>query len=283
MISSGAGYFFVHFFSFLICDSQSLNLLLTAMPIHLSLLNYFMKKVALLALSCLLFSSLFAQDSLPTLKKKETVNLAGRANDHFMIQLGYAGWAGKPDTLSTGGISKTFNVYFMFDFPFKTNPKLSMAFGPGISSDHIVFKKTFVDLKGSTSNLRFIDQSDTNHFKKTKLATVYLEAPVEFRYVAKPGQSDKSFKFALGLRVGTMINAHTRNRALRNSAGNTINDYTLKEASKKYFNTTRFSGIARVGLGHFTLFGSYQFTTLFKEGVAAEIRPFSVGLTLSGL
>jgi hypothetical protein len=242
-----------------------------------------MKKVALFALSCLMFCSLFAQDSLPPVQKKETVNLTGRANDHFMVQFGYAGWAGIPDTISTGGISKSFNVYFMFDFPFKTNPKLSMAFGPGISSDHIVFDKTFVDIKGTSTQLRFINQEDTNHFKKTKLATAYLEAPIEFRYTAQPGNSDRSFKFAIGLKVGTMINAHTRNRTLRNSAGNTLNDYTLKEGSKKYFNTTRFSGMARVGLGHFTLFGSYQFTTLFKEGVAAEIRPFSVGLTLSGL
>ena len=100
-----------------------------------------MKKIALFAFSCLLINSLFAQDSIVT-RKKEPLSLAGRANDHFMIQLGYAGWAGKPDSINTGGFSKSFNVYFMFDFPFKTNPKLSMAFGPGISSDHIIFKDT---------------------------------------------------------------------------------------------------------------------------------------------
>jgi hypothetical protein len=242
-----------------------------------------MKKIALFALSCLLMSSLFAQDTLPALpKKKQPVNLSGRANDHFMIQLGYAGWSGKPDTINTGGFSKSFNVYFMFDFPFKTNPKLSMAFGPGISSDHIQFKKTFVDIKGSSQTLRFTDQSDTNYFKKSKLTTAYLEAPIEFRYSSNPAHDGKSLKFAIGLKIGTMINAHTRNKTLKLTSGRT-DDYLLKESSKKYFNTTRFSGIARVGWGHFTLFGSYQFTTLFKEGVAAEIRPFSIGLTLSGL
>ena len=241
-----------------------------------------MKKIALFAFSCFLINSLVAQDSTVK-KKKAPINLSGRANDHFMIQLGYAGWAGKPDSINTGGFSKSFNVYFMFDFPFKTNPKLSMAFGPGISSDHIQFKKTYVGIKDITETLQFRDQSDTNHFKKTKLNTTYLEAPVEFRYTANPLNSDKSFKFAIGAKVGTMINAHTRNKEFENKSGNTLNSYSMKESSKRFFNTTRLVGTARVGLGHFTLYGSYQITSLFKEGVAAEIRPFSIGLTISGL
>lgn len=248
-----------------------------------------MKKIALFAISCLLVNSLLAQDSTMTIttapvkKIKEPISLAGRANDHFMIQLGYTGWAGKPDSINTGGFSKSFNVYFMFDFPFKTNPKLSMAFGPGISSDHIQFKKTYVGIKDITETLQFRDQSDTNHFKKTKLNTTYLEAPIEFRYTANPLNSDKSFKFAIGAKVGTLIKAHTRNKDFENKSGNTLNSYTMKESSKRFFNTTRLVGTARVGLGHFTLYGSYQITSLFKEGVAAEIRPFSIGLTISGL
>lgn len=241
-----------------------------------------MKKIALFVFSCLLINSLLAQDTTFK-KKKEPISLAGRANDHFMIQLGVTNWSGKPDSISTKGFSKSFNLYFMFDFPFKTNPKLSMAFGPGISSDHILFDKTYVGIKDATQTLQFRDQSDTNHFKKTKLNTTYLEAPVEFRYSSNPLNSGKSFKFAIGAKVGTMIKAHTRNKDLENKNGNTINSYTMKEASKRFFNTTRLVGTARVGLGYFSLYGSYQITTLFKEGVAADIRPFSIGLTISGL
>ncbi|MBP7558236.1 MAG: outer membrane beta-barrel protein [Chitinophagaceae bacterium] len=242
-----------------------------------------MKKIVLIAVSLMMIQSLLAQDSTATLKKKKSINLAGRANDHFMIQLGSAGWAGRPDTISTGGFSKSFNIFFMFDFPFKTNPRLSMAFGPGIASDHIKFKKTYVGITERTNTLQFRDVSDTNHFKKNKLATVYLEAPVEFRYTKDPENADKSFKFAIGVRVGTMLKAYTRSKTLQTKSGGTINDYMVKEYDKSYFNTTRLVGTARVGLGHFSLFGSYQITTLFKEGVAAEIRPFTIGLTLSGL
>lgn len=254
------------------------------MPIHLSILNYNMKKIVLMAVSVMMMQSLLAQDTTAVLpRKKPTINLAGRANDHFMIQFGSAGWAGRPDTINTGGFSKSFNVFFMFDFPFKTNPQLSMAFGPGISSDHIKFKKTYVGIKENTSTLQFRNQADTNHFKKNKLATVYLEAPVEFRFTKNPEESDKSFKAAIGLRVGTMLKAYTRSKTLQSKSGTTLNDYMVKESKKSYFNTTRLVATARVGWGHFSLFGSYQITTLFKEGVAAEIRPYTIGLTLSGL
>ena len=242
-----------------------------------------MKKIALLSLGLVSVLVSVAQEVPPAPKPKKKIDLAGRPGDHFLVQFGYTNWTGKPDSINTKGLSKSFNVYFMFDFPFKTNPRLSMAFGPGISSDHIIFDKTYVGIKENSTTLQFRDQSDTTHFKKTKLATTYLEAPIEFRYTADPMRPGKSLKMAIGVKVGTMLNAHTRNRVLQDKSGGTLNDYTMKESSKRYFNTTRLVGTARVGLGHFSLYGSYQFTTLFKEGVAAEMRPFSIGLTISGL
>jgi hypothetical protein len=241
-----------------------------------------MKKITLFALGLLTITSLAAQDQTPK-KKKETIDLSGRANDHLMLQIGYSGWTGTPDTINLKNPSKALNVYFMFDFPFKTNPKISVGAGLGLSNDNIRFDKTYVGIKETTTTMPFRNLADTNHFKKSKLVTTYLEAPIELRYTAKPLESGKSFKFAIGVRAGLLLNAHTRYRALQNKNGNTINDYVMKEASKRYFNTTRISGIARIGYGHFSLFGSYQLTTLFKEGVAAEIRPFAVGLTISGL
>ncbi len=240
-----------------------------------------MKKILSLLLGVLFASSLLAQDS-PVTKKKDIPDMSNRPNDHFLVQFGYTGWAGIPDTINTGGLSKSINAYFMFDFPFKTNPKLSMAFGPGISSDQMLFSKTYVGIKDPTTTLHFTNLSDTNHFKKTKLATVYFEAPIEFRYSAKP-LTGKGFKFAVGVKVGTMLSAHTRNSKFESKTNTTINDYVMKESSKRFFNKNRLSGMGRIGMGHFTIYGTYQFTTLFKDGLGPEVRPYSVGLTLSGL
>ena len=171
----------------------------------------------------------------------------------------------------------------MFDFPFKTNPKLSIGLGPGIASDHILFDETYVGIKDIGTTLKFENQSDTNHFKKTKLNTTYFEAPLEFRYVANPLNSDNSFKFAIGLKGGFLISAHTRNVDLENKNDNSLNEYTMKEKSKRFFNSTRILGTARVGFGHFTVYGSYQLLSVFKDGAGPDVKPWSIGLTLSGL
>ncbi len=239
-----------------------------------------MKKILFLAFSTLITLSLFAQQD--STARRQAIFIGNRSNDHFLIQLGYTKWSGQPDSINTG-LSKSLNVYFMFDFPFKTNPKLSMAFGPGIGSDQIVFKKTYVGIKDLTPVLNFTNQEDTTHFKRVKLATTYFEAPIEFRYNSDPLHNGKSFKLAIGLKVGFLMGAHTRNKELEDKSGNTINAYTMKEASKRFFNNNRFCVIGRVGIGHFSLYGSYQVSSLFKDGLAAEVHPYSIGLTLSGL
>ena len=85
------------------------------------------------------------------------------------------------------------------------------------------------------------------------------------------------------VKVGTLLNAHTRNTKLENRNGSVINDYVMKETSKRFFNKNRLVGTVRAGLGHFSIYGSYQFTPLFKEGLGPQVHPFSIGLTLSGL
>lgn len=242
-----------------------------------------MKKILPLAGLMLLCVNVFAQDDpAPAKKKKQPVDMSNRPNDHFMIQFGYTGWAGIPDTISKEGLSKSFNVYFLFDFPFKENPNLSMAFGPGIASDHILFSKTKIGIKEPNSELWFTNVSDTNHYKKTKLATTYLELPVEFRFSADPLKG-KGFKAAIGVKVGTMINAHTRNTKFQDKNGNSLSEHVQKESSKKFFNRNRLSATARAGYGNFSLFGSYQLSALFKDGQGPVVRPFTIGITLSGL
>ena len=229
--------------------------------------------------------SLLAQENPATgnTKKKNTIDLSGRANDHFMIQLGNFGWSGKPDSIKTKGLSKSMNMYFLLDFPFKTNPHFSAAIGVGVGSDQIYFNKTYVGIKDVTTLLHFTNQADTNHFKKTKLVTTYLEAPVELRYTFDPENNGKSLKLAIGAKVGTLLNAHTRSKDLVSSTGTSIAPYVQKESSKRFFNGNRLVLTARVGWGHFSVFYNYQIGILFKNATAADIHPRSIGLTISGL
>lgn len=236
----------------------------------------------LLVISFLLPGSiLWAQTETDTLHLKKGRNssqISGRAADHFMLQLGYHGWAGALDSFRTGGLSRTFNVYFMFDFPFKSNNQFSAAVGAGLGTDNMFFKKTSVDLRKYPLNFAY----DTiSSYKKYKIATSYLEVPLELRFVKNPDKYNSSFKVALGVKVGTMVDAHTKAKVSRDREG--IGGYTQKIRDRRNFNSTRLAGTLRAGWGVFTVFGTYQFNEFIKEGAGPNVKPFSFGLTISGL
>lgn len=236
----------------------------------------------LLCISCL-SAGTFAQSDSALKRNIINTKTLPRSNDHFMLQLGYLSWSGKPDSINTTGLPRTFNAYFLFDFPFKTSPKFSAAIGAGIGTDHMFFDKTNIEIAGRTEAIQFTNVADTNSFKKYKLAVAYLEAPVELRFSSNPDNDRRSVKAALGVKVGTLLSAQVKGKTLENKTGETVNDYKMKEYSKQFFNKSRLALTGRLGFGHYSLFGTYQVTSLFNEGQGPKLNPVSVGLTLSGL
>src|ERR1700691_1500578 len=109
-----------------------------------------MKQLFIFALALGTITTAFAQKDSTILNNKKKdwskANLGRRANDHFMVEIGYDGWAATPDSISISGFSRSFNFYFMFDMPFKTDPRFSVGAGLGIGSSNIFFHDQFVDV-----------------------------------------------------------------------------------------------------------------------------------------
>jgi hypothetical protein len=245
-----------------------------------------MKKIVFVVTSCLFFSYAFSQDTpSSTPANTQKITLSNRPNDHLVIQLSSDHWTGMPDSISSHqqGFSRGFNAYFMLDKPFRSSPKFSIGFGLGISTSNIFFKKENIDIKTISTLLPFTPVDSTNHFKKYKLATGFLEVPLEFRYSSKPAEPNKSFKIAVGLKAGTLINAHTKGKILQDKNNNSINTYIQKENSKRLINGTRFMATGRVGYGIFSVFGAYQLNNVLKDGAGPVMKLYQIGLTISGL
>jgi hypothetical protein len=240
-----------------------------------------MKKIVSLVFTFAIVSVALAQNSTDPQK----INLVDRASDHLMIQLSTDHWTNMPDTVSVNqkGFSRGIGIYFMIDKPFKTDPRYSVAFGLGVGNSNIYFEGTEPNVTSTGSQLPFPNTSTTDHFKKYKLSTSYLEVPVELRYTAHPEKENKSFKAALGIKTGLILDAHTKGKDLLDQAGNVISDYTQKESSTNFFSTARLVTTARIGYGVFSIFGNYQITSLLKPGAGANIQFFQVGLGISGL
>jgi hypothetical protein len=236
--------------------------------------------IAILILFC--SAAAFAQlENKPVQQKKDwsKVDLSKRASDHLLIQFGYMNWTNTPDSINTSGFHRQFNVYFFFDFPFKSNPKISAALGGGVGTDNMYFEKTTIDLN-QPKGIVFMPDSITQ-YKRYKLATAYAELPLELRYSSNPANMNKGFKMAVGAKVGFIFNAHTRARVDLDARGD--GGYVEKIKNKYAFSNTRIIGTFRVGYGNFTAFATYSFTGLFDENRGPLVKPWSVGLTLSGL
>lgn len=245
-----------------------------------------MKKIVFVVICCLSVSMAFSQEpSSPVATNSKKVNLNNRAADHLLIQLSSDHWTGMPDSISSHqkGLARGFNIYFMYNKPLKNNPQYSIAGGLGVSTSNMTFKNMNVGVSANSNTLPFTPLDSSSHFKKFKLATTYLQIPLEFRYTKKPDQPNKSFKAAIGLKVGALVNAHSKGKNLLDRNGQLLNSYTEKESSKRFINGTQFMGTLRVGYGIFSLFGSYQLNTVLKPGAGPDMRLLQVGLTVSGL
>jgi len=244
-----------------------------------------MKKIVAAFITCLSLTSLFAQqDTVLHVSPKKT-DLSNRPGDHFMIQLSSDHWAGMPDSINShqSGFSRGLNIYIMTDKPFKSDARFSVGLGLGVGSSNMIFKKMNVDVKSASAKIPFTALDSSNHFKRYKLSMSYLEVPLELRFSSHPEKSSGGWKFALGAKVGTLINLHTKGKTLENKNNATISTYTEKENSKRYFTGTRLMATARIGYGIFSLFGAYQLNNVLKTGFGADMKLYQIGITLSGL
>ena len=212
-------------------------------------------------------------------KEEKKIALGKRSADHIMMQIGLYDWSSKPDSIKTKGVGRTFNMYFMFDFPFRSNPKLSVGIGAGIGTDNIYFDKTDINI---INRVRATFTKDSiNQYKKYKMAFGYIELPVEIRYSSSPENMNKGLKVAIGAKLGSLLDAKTKAKVDLDANG--YGGYVEKVKDKTFFNGTRLAATARVGYGHFSVFSTYTFTEFFKEFQGPSVKPWSLGITLSGL
>ncbi len=234
--------------------------------------------LALATLFCTAISLTAVAQTTTTTSATPPSEVQKPSRDFVMLQFTYEGWANKPDSIKTGGFGRGFNGYLCYDFPI-TKSSFSFAAGVGVGSANIYLddqQLRLTDTGARGAEVAFI--AETTDYKKYKINTTYLEAPFELRYFGNRENRNKGFKAAIGLRAGVLVGAHVKD--VRTVDGNKVVE---KINTKRYFDKYRFSATARIGWGNFSLFGSYNLNTLYKEGSGPDIVPFSLGLCITGL
>jgi len=214
------------------------------------------------------------------------VDLSKRAADHFMIQFGYDNWLGSYyDSIDIQGFNHSEGFYFMYDFPFKTDPRFSIGAGLGIGSSNIYFNGTYPQVANFNSpTLVFTSPNGAaSGFKKFKLVTTFLEVPLELRFAVDPEHMDKSWKVAVGTKIGLMLSAYTKGVDPTNGSGQVVAHTSEKESSKQFFSTVKFEPTIRVSKGVFGIYAQLQANSLIKSGAGPAVFPVSFGFVLSGM
>lgn len=232
------------------------------------------KRLALVAIFLLQSVLIFAQDAE---KPNKISGIEKASRDFVMLQFTYENWVA-PDSVKTTGFGRGFNGYICYDFPFSKKSHFSFAAGIGVGSANIYLDNQQIILTdtGAAAQARFVpEQKD---YKKYKLTTAYLEAPFELRFFGNAANRNKGFKAAIGLRVGTLVGAHTKGRT--SVDGTKVID---KTDTKRFMEKWRFASTVRLGWGNFTLLGTYNLNNVFKAEEGPELTPYSIGLCISGL
>jgi hypothetical protein len=262
------------------------------------------KKIASIAFLIAISAAVMAQSAEKT-KKYGRPDIPGT----FLMDFGFNRMTLKPNDLKYGFWgSRTLNVYYQYD---KRLGKSKFSIHPGIGfgmekfklikSHYTVGTDTIIhqhvsptliyDDAGNTtfmSAARVIYDGDTltgpdlsasYRTKKSMLALNYLDIPVEIRFSVHPDDPARSVKFAIGGRVGYLLNAHTKIKYKED--GN-----WKKTKDTQHFNLSpfRYSVYARVYLGNFNIFWYYNLNPLFKSGKGpdqTQTQTYTIGVSLA--
>ncbi len=208
------------------------------------------------------------------------------ASDHLILEFGYDGWLGTNDTINPSGFNNHFNIAFMYNSFIKSNPNFSLAYGLGFNINTAAFKNTYIDIKSNQAKLPFKKlDSLQNRFDAFSLTIANLVIPVEVRYYSNPLNPNKSWKVAVGAKIGLNLSATTTGVNLKTAYGSSLygQNYVTTESSTRFINDFSIELTGRVGWGFFGIQGGYLISDIFKSGTTPNINRYSVGIYVSGL
>ncbi|MCI0752132.1 MAG: PorT family protein [Flammeovirgaceae bacterium] len=220
------------------------------------------KKIAcFIVFTVLAGTTLLAQDEKPELpagkEKKGRPNIPGT----FLIDIGVNAPSNKPSDFDIGFWgSRTLNLYYQYDMQIG---KSKFSFHPGIGIGFERFKfsddKTigYDDFSGDT--LKMVD-TGLPSIRKSQLIANYLDIPLELRFSTNPYDPSRSFKVAVGVRGGVLVDSFTKVKYKEDGEMKKI-----KNKENYNLNPIRYGVHMRIGVGNFNFFTYYNLSTLFEE------------------
>jgi len=207
----------------------------------------------------------------------------------FLVDFGFNFPLSRPNNFSQGFWgSRTLNLYY--HYPVQIG-KSKFSYNPGAGFSFERFKLTnnytLPQLPGSDGSFALVSPGNFNTnwaFKKSMIVSNYFDLmPVEFRFDTNPKDISRSFSFAIGGRVGVLIESHTK---IKYSASGVTGNPIYKDKQQHGVNPLRYGAYARMGIGNFNFFGYYNFSPYFASGKGPDLTTMNTmtfGISINGL
>lgn len=183
----------------------------------------------------------------------------------------------RPDSVEMKGLSRGFNVYFMYDLPLGKS-RFSIAPGLGIGTSNYYFRSSLSQDSIGTTFTRISDDID---FKKSKIGLTYVDIPLEFRFRSKPNKKGSSWKLAAGFKAGLLIQNKWKYKG--EDLSNNGEQVKFKVFGDDNLNRFRYGATIRGGYGMLNAFVYYSLSDLFKDNKGPSLTPLSFGISINGL
>lgn len=232
-----------------------------------------------------------AQKNATADKKKIIKEEAGRPDvpGDFFLETGFNMLIDDDVLNTTLWGSKIFNAYYQYgknigDSRFSVHPGIGIGTEKYALNDTMTVGYRFDSNNDWVVSALRIDSSIT-HFRadpnvrKSKLATTYLDIPIELRWRSLKYDAKRSLKVAVGGKIGILLDSHTKIKY-----DGIDEKKTVKRKENFGLNNFRYGAYAKVGYGNFYVFYYHSLSTLFNgaDGPGAtEAYPIMFGLSLS--
>ena len=147
--------------------------------------------------------------------------------------------------------------------------------GLGISWNNYRYNNNVVLDNGSRTSAR-IDTTPGINFKKSKLVTSYITAPLMLE-VFTSRDEDRAFHLGAGGIFGLRIGSHTKQKIEMDGK-----DFKIKDHDDFNLNPFRYGFRLAIGYGKFNVYADYYASTLFRDKKGPVLYPVNAGITFVG-
>lgn len=195
-----------------------------------------------------------------------------RKYDRLIFDITYNDWTGDRDPFNIAWNSIGFNVNWMFDIPLAKKNAVALGIGPSYSLQRFVHNQV-LEHDSAYTYTQFSVLAELSNDWQESFNVHEFALPIELRFRTKGW---KHFKVHIGGKVGYRTNI------IRHAKYNDGDiKYDIRHRSLPDVNRLTYSAHVRIGMRNWALYGSYNFSPLFKSSESIQLYPLQMGLSIS--